>query len=174
MRRLLLLRHAKAIPSTGRHDFDRALIERGRRDAAGIAAFIAESDLIPDLVIYSSAERTRETAAIVLKAWPRRVQSRAEPGLYDAARQAIHAIVHALPDTAASVMLVGHNPGIADLANHLVGRGAKHDRLRMAAKFPTSGLAVVEFAADHWRDAEPGAALLARFVAPDDLGARSG
>ncbi len=80
MRRLLLLRHAKAIPSTGRNDYDRALIERGRRDAAQIGAFVAETGMIPDLVIYSGAERARETAAIVLKAWPRRVEARAEAG----------------------------------------------------------------------------------------------
>lgn len=174
MRRLLLLRHAKATPSTGRQDYDRALIERGRRDAAKIAAFVAEIGLIPDLVVYSSAERTRETAAIVLKAWPRRVEARAEPALYDAARPAIQQIVRALPDTAPSVMLVGHNPGVADLANALVGSGAKSDMLRMAGKFPTAGLAVLEFDVDRWRDAAPGAALLARFVTPDDVGGAGG
>src|SRR5271170_5177908 len=130
MRRLLLLRHAKAIPSTGRHDHERPLIERGRRDAAAIAAFVAKIRVIPDLVIYSSAERTRETAAIVVKAWPSRIESRAEPSLYDATRSAIHAIVRALPDTVASVMLIGHNPGIADLANVLAGRGARGEMLR--------------------------------------------
>ncbi|MGO8797685.1 MAG: SixA phosphatase family protein [Roseiarcus sp.] len=174
MRRLLLLRHAKAIPSTGRHDYDRALIERGRRDAAKIAAFVAEIGLIPDLVVYSSAERTRETAAIVAKAWPRGVESRAEPALYDAARPAILAVVRALPDTAPSVMLVGHNPGVADLANALVGSGAKSDTLRMAGKFPTSGLAALEFDVDRWRDVAPGSALLARFVTPDDVGGHGG
>lgn len=168
MRRLLLLRHSKAVPSPGRNDYDRALIERGRRDAAGIGAFVAKSGMIPDLVIYSSAERTRETAAIVLKAWPRPVESRAEAGLYEATRQAIQAIVRALPDTAPNVMLVGHNPGVADLANNLVGTGAKSDMLRMAGKFPTSGLAILEFDVDRWRDVAPGSALLARFATPDE------
>ena len=57
MRRLLLLRHAKTIPATGRNDYERALVDRGRRDAAGIGAFVAESGLIPDLVIFSGAQR---------------------------------------------------------------------------------------------------------------------
>ncbi len=170
MRRLLLLRHAKAIPATGRHDYERALVERGRRDAAGIGAFVAEIGMIPDLVIYSNAERTRETAAIVLGAWPRAVEARAEPRLYDAMRPALHAIVRALPDAAASVMLVGHNPGVADLANLCAGRGDKNDLLRMAGKFPTSGLAVLEFPVERWRDAALGKAKLVRFVTPDDLG----
>lgn len=168
MRRLLLLRHAKAIPATGRDDYERTLVERGRRDAERIGAFVAQSGMIPDLVIDSGAARTRETATIVLEAWPRRVALQAEPGLYDATRHAIQEIVRALPDTAPHVMLVGHNPGVADLANHLVGRGARGEMLRMAGKFPTSGLAILEFDIEHWRDVEPGGALLARFVTPDD------
>jgi len=174
MRRLLLLRHAKATPATGRNDFDRALVERGRRDAAGIGAFVAEIGMIPDLVIYSSAARARETAAIVLKAWPRPVEARAEAGLYEAARDAIQAIVRALPNTAQSVMLVGHNPGVADLANHLVGSGAKSDIARMAGKFSSAGLAVLEFDVDRWRDVAQGSALLARFATPDDVSAVGG
>ncbi len=174
MRRLMLLRHAKAIPATGRHDFDRGLVERGRRDAAAIGALVAEIGLIPDLAIHSGAERARETAAIVLEAWPRRVEARAEPGLYDATRYALLAIVRALPDAAPSVMLVGHNPGVADLANHMVGRGAKSDIARMAGKFPTAGLAVLEFDVDRWRDAAPGAARLARFATPDEPGVANG
>jgi phosphohistidine phosphatase len=168
MRCLLLLRHAKAIPSSGRNDYDRALIERGRRDAAHIGAFVAEAGMIPDLVICSGAARARETAAIVMKAWPRPLEARAEPSLYDATRAMLQAIVRALPDTAPSVMLVGHNPGLADLANYLVGSGAKSDLLRMAGKFPTSGLAALEFDVDRWRDVAPGSALLARFATPDD------
>jgi phosphohistidine phosphatase len=174
MRRLLLLRHAKAIPATGHNDYERALIERGRRDAGAIGALVAEIGLIPDLVIHSGAERTRETAAIAMKAWPRRIEARAEPGLYGATRPALLAIVRALPDAAASVMLVGHNPGLADLANHLVGDGAKSDIARMAAKFPTAGLAALEFDVKRWRDAAPGAAQLTRFATPDDVGERSG
>jgi phosphohistidine phosphatase len=166
----MLLRHAKAVPATGRHDYERALIERGRRDAAAIGAYVGEIGLIPDLVIYSDAARTRETASIVMAGWPRRIEARAEPGLYEATRPALQAIVRALPDAAPSVMLVGHNPGVADLANHLAGDGAKSDMLRMASKFPTSGLAVLEFDVNRWRDAAPGAARLTRFATPDDVG----
>ncbi|MGD0641438.1 MAG: histidine phosphatase family protein [Roseiarcus sp.] len=169
----MLLRHAKTIPATGRNDHERALVERGRRDAAAIGAFVAQAGLIPDLVIFSGAARASETAAIVVKCWPREVATRAEPGLYDATRFAIHAIVRALPDDAPSVMLVGHNPGVADLANHLVGHGAKSDVQRMAGKFPTSGLAILEFDVDRWRDVAPGEARLTRFATPDDLGVKS-
>jgi phosphohistidine phosphatase len=173
MRRLLLLRHAKATPHAARSDYERALVERGRRDAAHIAAFLAESGMIPDLVVFSGALRTRETAAIVLKAWPQRIEARAEPSLYDATRAGVQAIVRALPDTAPSVLLIGHNPGLADLANALVGGGATSDIARMAGKFPTAGLAALEFDFNRWRDVAPGSARLARFVTPDDLSVAS-
>jgi phosphohistidine phosphatase len=168
MRRLLLLRHAKATVMTGREDHERALIERGRRDAARIAAFVGASGLTPELVIHSGARRARETAEIARAAWPRVVEARAEPRLYEASRPAIEAIVRALPDGCASVMLVAHNPGLADAANHLIGDGADVDLLRISAKFPTAGLAALEFDVKHWRDVEPGSAKLACFATPDD------
>ena len=87
MRRLLLLRHAKAAPSDGVEDYDRALTERGREDARRMGDLIAARGLVPDLLIYSSAERTRETAEIVAGNWPRKVKSVAENGLYEASRQ---------------------------------------------------------------------------------------
>jgi phosphohistidine phosphatase len=168
VRRLLLLRHAKAVPATGRDDHERALLERGRRDAERIGAFVAAISMIPDLMIDSGAVRTRETATLVSEAWPQPVEARAEPGLYEASRHVLQHIVRALPDAARDVMLVAHNPGLADLANHLVGKGARDEMLRMAGKFPTAGLAILEFEIEHWRDLEPGSGLLARFVTPDD------
>jgi phosphohistidine phosphatase len=173
MRRLLLLRHAKATPSTGHDDYERALVERGRRDAAAIGAFVAEAGMIPDLVIFSGALRARETAAIVMKAWPLRIEARAELSLYNATRAGVLAVVRALPDTAPSVLLVGHNPGLADLADDLVGGGAESEIARMAGKFPTSGLAALEFDVQRWRDVAPGSARLVRFATPDDVSAAS-
>jgi len=168
MRRLLLFRHAKATVFTGYDDHERALIERGRRDAARVGAFVAASGLIPDLVVHSGARRTRETAEIARAAWPRLVEARIEPRLYEASRQAFEAIVRALPDGCASVMLVGHNPSLVDVANHLVGQGADVDLLRLSAKFPTAGLAALEFDVAHWRDVKPSSATLACFATPDD------
>ncbi len=168
MRRLLLLRHAKAAVFTGHDDHERALIERGRRDAARVGAFVAASGLTPELVVHSGARRTRETAEIARAAWPRLVEARVEPRLYEASRPAFEAIVRALPDGCATVMVVGHNPSLVDVANHLVGHGADVDLLRLSAKFPTAGLAALEFDVAHWRDVKPGSATLACFASPDD------
>ena len=168
MRRLLLFRHAKATVMTGHDDHERALIERGRRDAARVAGFVAASGLIPDLIVQSGARRARETAEIARAAWPRAVETRTEPRLYDASRSAVEAIVRALPDGCASVMLVGHNPSLADVANHLIGDGADFDLLRISSKFPTGSVAALDFDVAHWRQVEPGGGKLVSFATPDD------
>jgi phosphohistidine phosphatase len=174
MRRLLLLRHAKAAPVTTRFDFERELIERGRRDAARMGAFIKATGLIPALMLHSGAARTRQTAEAVLAAWPRAVETDIEPGLYEASRATLQAIVAVLPDAAPSVMLVGHNPSIADLANALAGGGASDERALMAAEFPTAGLAVIAFDLDHWRDVAAGTGELLHFVTPNDPRLKAG
>jgi phosphohistidine phosphatase len=169
MRRLILLRHSKAVPHTGRDDYGRALTGGGREDAERIGQFLARKNLIPDLVIYSSAERTRETAKIVAESFPHGVDSVAENGLYEATRETILARIQNLPDKAGAAMIVGHNPGVAEIANVLAGGGVEDDRLRMAAKFPTSAFAVIDFAVEKWADVEPRNGRLERFVAPSDF-----
>jgi phosphohistidine phosphatase len=172
MRRLLLLRHAKAAPSAGLDDYNRELTDKGRDDARRIGDLIAARGLVPDLLVYSSAERTRETAEIVAANWPKRVKSVAESGLYEATRQFIFTKVRGAPDRAGVAMIVGHNPGIGELAVHLTGFGAREERSRMAEAFPTSGLAVLDFPTPHWASVEPHAGRLVRFVTPTDLVAR--
>ena len=169
MRRLLLLRHAKAEAPAGGEDYERALTDRGRDDARRIGDLIAARGLVPDLLIYSSAERTRETAEIVAASWPKRVKSVAEDGLYEASRPFIFMKVRGAPDRARVAMIVGHNPGIGDLAAHLTGFGAREDRSRLADAFPTCGLAVLDFSIEHWANVEPHGARLVRFVTPADL-----
>ena len=84
MRRLFLIRHAKAEPSVGRDDYDRSLTDRGRADARRIAAALAARRMLPELLVHSGAARTKETAEIFAAAWPRRVELMEEAGLYDA------------------------------------------------------------------------------------------
>lgn len=169
MRRLLLLRHAKAAPSTGVEDYERALTERGREDARRMGDLIAARGLVPDLVIYSSAERTRETAEIVAANWPRKVKSVAEDGFYEASRQFILTKLRGAPDRAEVAMIVGHNPSIGELAVQLTGFGVREERSQMAGAFPTCGLAVLDFPVSHWANVAPHAARLVRFVTPADL-----
>jgi phosphohistidine phosphatase len=172
MKRLLLLRHAKTEPGNGRDDFERALTPSGEIDAARIGDFVASQGLAPQMVVYSGARRTRDTAEIVITRLGREVERHEENALYEATRHLILALLRQLPDKVESVMVVGHNPGMGDVANVLAGKGDKPNRLRLAAKYPTCGLAVLEFEGESWTNLAAHAARLEGFVTPADLGLR--
>jgi phosphohistidine phosphatase len=174
MRRLFLIRHAKAEPSAGRDDYERALTDRGRDDARRVADVLAARDLVPDALIHSGALRTKQTAEIFAGQWPRRAELKEEPWLYDATQGALLARSRGLADAQANVGLVGHNPGIGELAVSLAGSGAFPDLRRMAAKFPTCAVAVLDFSIEAWDDVERHGALLALFVTPAELQAGAG
>ena len=107
MRRLFLIRHAKAEPSVGRDDYERALTDRGRDDARRVAEVLRARDLLPDVLIHSGALRTKQTAEIFAAEWPRRVELQEELGLYDATQGMLFARARALADAHASVGFVG-------------------------------------------------------------------
>ncbi len=169
MRRLFLIRHAKAEPSVGRDDYERALTDRGRDDARRVAEALASRDLLPDVLIHSGALRTKQTAEILASEWPRRVQLQEELALYDATQGALLARARALSDAHPSVGFVGHNPGVGEFAVSLAGSGAFPDLRRMAAKFPTGAVAALDFSVNSWDDIERKRALLALFVTPSEL-----
>src|SRR5688500_14727077 len=113
MKTLLILRHAKAISKDeGVDDFDRGLNERGKRDAPRMGQLLKEQSLVPDLIVASSAKRTRTPAEYVAAASDFRGETRLTLDLYDAGRQKLLDAVRALPDSASRVLLVGHNPGL--------------------------------------------------------------
>jgi phosphohistidine phosphatase len=169
MRRLLLLRHAKAVPQSCEDDFGRVLTESGRNDARRIGEWMAGENLIPDRALYSGAARARETYEIVAKALPGAREAVEQNALYEATRFLIVGLLRELPASARSHLVVGHNPGMADVAHLLTGEGAASERLRLAAKFPTAGLAVIAFDRPDWSDLGPRTGRLERFVAPGDL-----
>ncbi len=169
MRRLFLVRHAKAEPAVGRSDYDRALTDRGREDARRVAGALAARGMMPDLLIHSGALRTKQTAEIFAGEWPRRVELEEEPGLYDATPGMLYARARALPDSHATIGLVGHNPGIGELAVSLAGSGAYSELRRMAAKFPTCAVAALDFSEQAWDDIERKTALLALFLTPSEI-----
>jgi phosphohistidine phosphatase len=172
MKRLLLLRHAKAAPGIGRDDFERELTASGEVDARGIGDFLASHDLIPELILYSGARRTRETAEIVIGRLNGEVERQENNGLYDASRYLILALLRQISDKFATVLVVGHNPGMSEVAYSLSGAGDKPIRQRLAAKYPTCGLAVLEFEGDSWAGLAAHVARLEAFVTPADLGLR--
>jgi phosphohistidine phosphatase len=140
MRRLILFRHAKAEPrAAGMDDFDRPLAMRGRTDASLIGQLLAREGLVPDLVLVSPARRALETWICAREALP---EAKAEPRqeLYNASATAIRAQVAAAEDRARTLMVVGHNPGLHELAVELLieGGASAAEIGRVAAKFPTA------------------------------------
>jgi len=173
MRRLYLIRHAKAEPGVGQDDYERALTSRGRADACRIVSALVASEPAPAVPIHSGALRTKQTAEIFAAHWPRRVELQEEIGLYDATKDMLFARACALSDSVDCVGLVGHNPGIGELAARLAGTGAHPELRRLAYKFPTCAVAVIDFDVAAWDDIDPGRGLLARFLTPAELEAET-
>lgn len=166
MRRLMLLRHAKTDRAApGESDRDRKLTKRGRADAPLIGAYMARHGLIPDLALVSPATRTRETWALLAAALPKEPKAIEEERIYNADVGTLMALV-AETEAARSLLLVGHNPGIHDLAVQLIGSGDAETRERVIEKLPTSGLVVIDLAFDNWSRLHPRAGRLMRFVSP--------
>jgi phosphohistidine phosphatase len=172
MLRLLLLRHSKAIAYTGSGDHKRPLTERGRADAARLGSYILDEKIVPDAAAHSGAQRTKETLAIVAAKLRPRVKISVAPSLYEAGGAAFLDVVRHGPDKAKSLLLVGHNPTIAEMASRLTGTGERGALVGMAGKFPTSALAVIDFDVDHWSEIDEGKGRLIAFATPASLGER--
>lgn len=176
MRLLLLLRHAKAVRDAGGGDEARALDDRGRSAAAAVGRWFEEQErLRPDLVFASSAQRTRETWETIAAEMTAAIPARFHSSLYLASPESILAVVAGAPRTSERLLVVGHNPGIHELARHLVGLiGARTAaRLafdRMREEFPTGALAVIAFPrAQSWRDVHFGGGRFESFIRPKDI-----
>jgi phosphohistidine phosphatase len=169
MRRLFLIRHAKTEPSVGRDDYKRRLTGRGRDDAERVAKALAARRMLPDVLIHSGAARAKETAEIFAAEWGRAVKLKEDVGLYDASLTTLLARTRALADEHKRVGLVGHNPGLGELATALIGSGAEPEMRRLAAKYPTGAVAVLDFSIERWDDVERNAALLALYLTPAEL-----
>jgi phosphohistidine phosphatase len=163
-RRLVLVRHAKSDwPEV--YDHERPLAARGRRTAPAVGTWLRTHDLVPDLVVCSTARRARETWDLVAGTLGGAVEVRFDEQVYDADVPELLEVVHDLPDTAATVLLVGHNPGFHELALTLAGTGEGDALERLRGKFPTAAVAVLSHAGP-WPVLDVGVAVLAEFAVP--------
>jgi phosphohistidine phosphatase len=169
MRRVYLLRHAKSSwKDRSLADRDRPLAGRGKRAVKAVAGHLEAEGIRPDLVLCSPARRTRETLERVEAAFGDRVETRLDEALYGASEAELLACLRALAQEIDSVMLIGHNPGLEELALALASRGAQLARLR--EKYPTAALATIDLPAEDWRAIERGSGELVAYVRPRDLG----
>jgi phosphohistidine phosphatase len=172
MKRLFLLRHAKAVPTeSGIEDFDRTLMLSGMQDVGAMARYLRKSDYAVDLILCSAAARTLQTAELVLQELECEIEYRAN--LYLAESAKIQAAVRSAPVGVSALMVVGHNPGLEVCASLLAREPVRRkERVRHEAleeKFPTCALAILDFDVGRWRDVVQGTGKLVDFVRPRDL-----
>jgi phosphohistidine phosphatase len=168
---LHLLRHAK---SSWEHpeldDHERPLARRGERAARRIAEHVAQHGFSPDAVLCSTAVRARKTLAALLSRWDETPPVRLDDLLYGASAEDLLACVREEADAHSSLLLVGHNPGIQDLACDLIADADPDALAQLHRKVPTGSWIEVSFTADAWRDIAPRSGRLERFLRPRALG----
>jgi phosphohistidine phosphatase len=168
-RHLMLLRHAKSSwDDASCPDHDRPLTARGRRGAELVGRHLRELKTRPTLVLCSSARRARETLEGIAPALGDEVEVLVERELYGATGGQLLDRLRQVPRHTSSVMAIGHNPGLEDLATTLAGGGDTDALDRMARKFPTAALATFEVPGT-WRQLAPGTATLVAYVVPREL-----
>lgn len=171
-RTLHLLRHAKSSwDDPAATDHERPLAPRGRRAAAAIAGHLRDERIAPALVLCSSAVRTRQTLARVSAGFDPGcdVRIEIEGALYDVSAAELLTRIRRVADDVGSVMLIGHEPAIGELALTLAGPGSDEAQLaRLREKFPTAALATFDCPGG-WSELHAGAARLTAFVKPREL-----
>jgi phosphohistidine phosphatase len=162
MKTLLLLRHAKSSwKDTELDDHDRPLNKRGKRDAPRMGQLLRDEKLVPDFIVASTAKRARKTAEHVIAESGYRGETRMTGDLYLAGGEQLRVVVAGLPDAHDKVLLLGHNPGLEELLESIVG-----------GYWPlsTAALAHVELMMDKWSQlAERPAAHLVKVWQPREL-----
>ncbi|MET9854542.1 histidine phosphatase family protein [Streptomyces sp. NPDC006450] len=166
--RLVLLRHAKsAWPDVADHE--RPLGPRGLRDAPAAGRWLRDAGCSPSLVICSTARRTRETWALAAGQLGAEIPVRFDERVYAAEPEDLLEVVSEVPEEVRTLLLVGHNPGLEDLALSLarkaVAAAEAEARERLSRKFPTSAIAVLTCPGS-WQELAPGSARLTDFAVP--------
>ncbi len=155
-RHLVILRHAKSAWPDGVPDRRRPLNGRGRRDAAAAGRWLRENVGRLDVVVCSPAERARQTWELVAAELADPPDPTFDEDIYGASPSSLLTVVAALPDDAATALLIGHNPAFQDLVELLSGQ---------QREMKTASLAVLAWSGS-WTDGTPGAALLRQHATP--------
>ena len=161
-RRLVILRHAKAERGSTT-DHERPLSSRGRADAIAAGRWLAESKLAPDLVLCSTATRARETWVLAATELEDGIPTTFERDAYHADATDLLTLLRQTPDDVATLLVVGHNPGLHYLVLGLVGSGPEKLRREAQEHLATAGLAVVEFSGS-WATLTEGEGTLTEFA----------
>ena len=169
MLRLLLLRHSKATVHVANADAQRPLSHRGQKDALRIGEYLRSEHLVPDVAFVSQARRSHETLEIALRGLAAPVAVEERKKIYLGEPRTLLDIVHKTPDHVRTLLVVGHNPGLAAFAGELAGAGDPRALAGLVRSFPTSALAVLDFDVRTWKEVDFGGGRLDRLVTPGSL-----
>jgi phosphohistidine phosphatase len=171
MKTVTLFRHAKSGEKGNPHidDFDRPLADRGLKTAPKVGVAIRDRGIRPNLILCSPSVRTRQTLTLAAAgAWDNPPKLRYDQNLYEATASTMLKMLESLPEDVAHVMIVGHNPGLQDLAAALAPAGTEA-RQQFKEKLPTAAVASFDFDAEEWKDLEAGTGHLRTYIAPSKL-----
>lgn len=144
MKRLLILRHAKSSwADSSQDDWQRPLNDRGRRDAPRVGEWLRSRGIVPDLIVTSDAVRARSTAEAAASTLGYTREILRHPSLYLAKTSDVYDVLNEVGGDAASVMIVGHNPGLEELVHELTGE--RHG-------MTTAALVVVDLPIERWSE----------------------
>lgn len=167
---LTLFRHAKSSwELNGLDDRERPLNARGLAAAPMMGAFLRQQGLRPDLILCSTAVRTRQTLELAASGWQPEPRTKYEGALYLAHPFDLLERVRKTPRTVRHLMIVGHNPGLHILAIELIGDGNPELVASLSSKLPTAGVVVLAFDAKTWTDVGPGKGRLVHYATPKTL-----
>lgn len=170
MKRLALLRHAKSSwDDATMDDFNRPLNDRGWKAARRLGRELNQRGMRFDLVLASTAARVRETIDGVQEHYDFAAPIQFEPQMYGATEHELQSLVRTLPDLVHATLLVGHNPGFERLLIELTRDDEDGLRYRVAGKFPTGALAVVEFSWHRWSEVRPASGKIVDLILPKEL-----
>jgi len=173
MRHLILLRHAKTErDSESGEDYDRRLDERGRLDSELVGAWLAAQKTVPELALVSSAVRARETWEIVAPHVPS-CRAEFQDALYLANPLQIFKAIRRVPDSVTSVLVLGHNPGLHELAWNLTGKAPAAEQAALAQNLPTCATVTFDCPASAWANLGLQSNTLRDFMTPKQLKADS-
>jgi phosphohistidine phosphatase len=169
MLRLLLLRHAKAAWPPGVLDLDRPLARRGQDASVLMGNYLKSESFDPDLVLVSPARRTQDTWDLIRPILGD-IDTRRDGRIYEAPVARLVTVLQEVEPGPTTLLMIGHNPGFEDLVGFLVGEGDMDGIMRLSQKYPTAGLAVIDFPHESWSEIRRKSGRLERFVTPKSLG----
>lgn len=165
---LILFRHAKSSWIDNVDDHERPLADRGRKAAPLMAKWLAGKGLKPTVALVSTARRTQETWALIAPELGK-ITKRDVGEIYEAPADRILDAIHGVEPSAESLLILGHNPGLEDLAQLLVKDDGGQAGALMRRKFPTAAIATFDLPVDDWTEVGPHIGTLADFVTPKSL-----